>query len=127
MPEKVFGASVKRIEDPELLRGQAKFTADINTTGTLHATVLHSPHAHAIIKNIDTAAAAKLPGVVRIFTGADLAGKAMPLPCIFKPAGVESNFPPHPYGIPGAQTLLATDRARYVGEWIAVVLAETRE
>ena len=69
----------------------------------------------------------KLPGMVRIFTGADLANKMMPMVCIWKPAGVESHFPPHPYGLPGAQTALATDRVRYVGEWVAAVVAETRQ
>src|ERR1035441_10014906 len=92
-----------------------------------HVVILHSGHAHAKIKSIDTSAAAKMPGVVRIFTGADLAGKLMPMVCIWKPAGVESHFPPHPYGVPGAQTALATDRVRYVGEWVAAVVAETRQ
>src|SRR5262249_1597949 len=72
-------------------------------------------------------AAERMPGVVRVFTGADIAGKMMPLPCVVKPGGVESQFPPHPYGIPGAQTALATDRVRYDGDWVAVVLAETRD
>jgi aerobic carbon-monoxide dehydrogenase large subunit len=123
----IFGVPIKRREDPAFLRGEAKFTADLNLTGMLHMAILHSPHAHARIKSIDTSAAMQIPAVVRVFTGADLAGKMMPLPCIWKPAGVESHFPPHPYGLPGAQTALATDRVRYVGDWVAVVLAETRE
>jgi len=123
----IFGAPIKRREDPAFLRGEAKFTADLSLPGMLHMAILHSPHAHARIKSIDTSAAAQMPAVVRVFTGADLVGKMMPLPCIWKPGGVESRFPPHPYGLPGAQTALATDRVRYVGDWIAVVLAETRE
>jgi carbon-monoxide dehydrogenase large subunit len=122
-----LGASIKRREDPEFLHGTAKFTPDVVLPGMVHIAILHSDHAHARIKGIDTTAAAKMPGVVRIFTGADLAGKMMPMVCIWKPAGVESHFPPHPYGVPGAQTALATDRARYVGEWLAAVAAETRE
>ncbi len=123
----VVGAPVKRREDPELLHGHAKFTADLTLPGMLHLAVVHSPHAHARIKSIDTSEAEKMPGVVRVFTGADIVDKMMRLPVIWKPAGVDSHFPPHPYGLPGAQTALATDRARYVGEWVAIVAAETRE
>jgi len=122
-----LGASIKRREDPEFLNGDAKFTADVVLPNMTHVAILHSDHPHAKIKSIDTSAAAKMPGVIRIFTGADLAGKLMPMVCIWKPAGVESHFPPHPYGVPGAQTALATDRVRYVGEWVAAVVAETRE
>src|SRR2546423_1634856 len=127
MASGLFGAPIKRKEDPTLLTGDAKFTADIDLPGQLHMAVLHSPHAHAVIKNIDASAAAAMPGVARIVTGADVADKIMRLPVIMNPGGQEAHFPPHPYGLPGAQTVLATDRARYVGEWLAVVLAETRE
>jgi aerobic carbon-monoxide dehydrogenase large subunit len=122
-----LGASVKRREDPEFLRGESKFTADIVLPGMTHVAILHSTEAHAKIRSIDTSVASKMPGVIRIFTGADLAGKMMPMVCIWKPADVESHFPPHPYGLPGAQTALATDRVRYFGEWVAAVVAETRE
>jgi aerobic carbon-monoxide dehydrogenase large subunit len=122
-----LGAAVKRREDPELLRGEGRFTADVSLPGTTHVAILHSREAHARIKGVDTAAASRMPGVVRIFTGADLAGRMMPMVCIWKPADVESHFPPHPYGLPGAQTALATDRVRYEGEWVAAVVAETRE
>src|ERR1700733_5320989 len=125
-PSQGLGASPRRREDPEFIHGSAKFSADIVLPDMLHIAILHSDHAHAKIK-VDTSAASKMPGVVRIFTGADLAGKLMPMVCIWKPAGVDSHFPPHPYGIPGAQTALATDRVRYVGEWIAAVVAETRQ
>jgi carbon-monoxide dehydrogenase large subunit len=127
MATQVLGASVKRREDPELLRGEAKFTGDINLPGMAHVAILHSPHAHAKIKKIDVSAAARMPGVVRVFTGADIAGKMTPMVCIWKPADVESHFPPHPYGLPGAQTALATDRVRYVGEWVAAVVADTQQ
>lgn len=127
MATQMLGASVKRREDPEFLRGEAKFTADVTLPGMTHVAILHSNEAHAKIRGIDTSAAMQMPGVVRIFTGADLAGKMLPMVCIWKPAGVESHFPPHPYGVPGAQTALATDRVRYVGEWVAAVVAETRQ
>jgi carbon-monoxide dehydrogenase large subunit len=122
-----LGASVKRREDPEFLRGESKFTADVSLPGMTHVAILHSTEAHAKIRGIDASAASKMPGVIRIFTGADLAGKMMPMVCIWKPADVESHFPPHPYGLPGAQTALATDKVRYFGEWVAAVVAETRE
>jgi carbon-monoxide dehydrogenase large subunit len=127
MSTHILGAPVKRREDPEFLRAESKFTADITLPGMAHVAILHSTQAHARIKRIDPSAAAQMPGVIRVFTGADLAGKMMPMVCIWKPAGVESHFPPHPYGLPGAQTALATDRVRYFGEWVAAVVAETRE
>lgn len=127
MATQLLGTAIKRREDPEFLRGEAKFTADVTLPGMAHVAILHSTEAHAKIRGIDTTAAMKLPGVVRIFTGADVADKMLPMVCIWKPAGVESHFPPHPYGVPGAQTALATDRVRYVGEWVAAVVAETRQ
>ena len=127
MATPVLGSAIKRREDPEFLRGESKYTADITLPETTYVAILHSPHPHARIKSIDTSAAQAMPGVVRVFTGADLAGKMMPMVCIWKPAGVESHFGPHPYGLPGSQTALATDKVRYVGEWVAAVVAETRE
>ncbi len=127
MSTSVFGAPIKRREDPVFLTGSGKFTGDLELPDTTYVAILHSTEAHAVIRGIDTSEAAKRPGVLRIFTGADLTGKMMPVVCIWKPAGVESHFPPHPYGVPGAQTALATDRARYVGEWLAAVVAETRQ
>jgi carbon-monoxide dehydrogenase large subunit len=127
MSTQVAGASPKRREDPTLLRGEARFMADITLPDLAHVAILHSTHAHAMIRGLHVEAAAKMPGVVRIFTGSDLAGRMMPMVCIWKPADVESHFPPHPYGLPGSQTALATDRVRYVGEWVAAVVAETRE
>lgn len=122
----ILGKPIKRREDPEFLRGEAQFTADITLPDLLHMAILHSSEAHAMIKNIDTSAAEKMPGVVKVITGADTS-QILPLPCIWKPGGVESFFPPHPYGVPGAQTVLATDRVRYVGDQVAVVVAETRQ
>src|SRR5205085_3355826 len=112
---------------PGFLRGDAKFTADIDLPGMLHLAILRSPHGHARIRHVDTSAAAHMPGVVRIITAADVAGKLMPLPCIWIPGGVESHFPPHPLGYPGAGTVLATDQVRYIGDAVAAVVAETRD
>src|SRR5436309_369116 len=119
----LFGEPIKRREDPELLIGAGKFTADFNLPNQLHMAILHSPHAHAVIKRIDSSAAMQMPGVVRVVTGADVADKIMRLPVIMNPGGMESHFPPHPYGLPGGATVLTADKARFVGDWVAVVLA----
>ncbi|MDI6100450.1 xanthine dehydrogenase family protein molybdopterin-binding subunit [Actinoplanes sp. NEAU-A12] len=126
MSERVFGAGLKPREDPALLRGERQYTADIALPGTVHMEFLRSEHGHATIRGIDVTEAQAMPGVLRIVTGADLEGHLMPLPCIWVPGGVESHFPPHPYGLPGAGTALATGRVRFIGEPVAAVVAETR-
>ena len=126
-PEQIFGAPIKAREAPALLRGEAEFVGDVTLPDMLHAAILYSSMAHAVIKKIDTAAAAAMQRVVRVFTGADVA-HLMPLPVVWVPQDIESHFPPHPSGIvPGGQLVLAKDRARFVGEQIAVVVAETRQ
>src|SRR5947209_5386152 len=72
MGTQVLGAPIKRKEDPNLLTGNAKFTADLDLPNIAHVAILHSPEAHAKIKRLDTSAASRLPGVIRIFTGADI-------------------------------------------------------
>jgi carbon-monoxide dehydrogenase large subunit len=87
-----------------------------------HAIFLRSPHAHANIKSIDTAAAEKMPGVVGIFSGKDIDGKMGGLPCgwlINNPDGTPMKEPPHP--------ILAIGKVRYVGDHVAMVVAETVE
>ncbi|WP_353932752.1 molybdopterin cofactor-binding domain-containing protein [Okeanomitos corallinicola TIOX110] len=126
MNKQILGTPIKRREDPQLLKGEAKFTADITLPNMLHLAVLHSTEAHANIKSIDTSAALEMPGVVRVITGADVSS-ILPLPVIMNPGGAEAKFPPHPYGLPGAQTVLATNKVRYVGDFVAVVVAETRQ
>lgn len=125
--ERALGARLKRVEDPALLEGDAQFTADIELPNMLHMAILRSEHAHARIKSIDTSLAQHRPGVVRVITAADVEGKIMPLPCVWIPGGVESHFPSHPFpGVPGAGGVLASDRVRYIGDPVAVVVAETR-
>ena len=126
MAQKILGAPLKSREDPQMLRGETKFIADINLPNMLHMAILRSEYAHATIKNIDTSAAAKMPGVVRVITFADIENKLMPLPCVWIPGGVESHFPRHPFGLPGAGYALAKDKVRYIGDPVAVVVAETR-
>lgn len=122
----IVGASMKAREAPALLTGKAKFIADIILPDMLHIAILRSEYGHAIIKDIDTSRAEKMPGVVKVFTAQDV--QVMPLPVVWIPPGVESNFMSHPSGIvPGSQNVMAGDRVRYVGEQLAAVAAETRQ
>lgn len=121
-----FGASMKDREVPAMLRGATKFTSDLVLPGMLHLEFVRSEHGHARIDGIDVARAAKMPGVVSVVTSADL-GELMPMPCIWIPGGVESHFPPHPYGVPGAGPVLAEGVVRFIGEPVVAVVAETLE
>ncbi len=73
MGEFGVGQSVKRFEDVRLLRGEGRFHADVNLPGQVHAVLVRSPHAHARIRAIDTAPALRAPGVLAVYTGADVA------------------------------------------------------
>ncbi|MFE3580301.1 xanthine dehydrogenase family protein molybdopterin-binding subunit [Streptomyces vinaceus] len=120
----LLGQPLDAREDPGLLRGEAKYVGDIDLPGTAHMAILGSPLAHAKILSIETKAAEQMPGVLKVATAADFTD-VMPLPCIWIPGGVESHFPPHPYGLPGARPVLTGDTVRHVGDAIAVVVAET--
>ncbi|WP_415947794.1 xanthine dehydrogenase family protein molybdopterin-binding subunit [Streptomyces sp. KLOTTS4A1] len=120
----LLGTPLAIREDAALLRGEATYVGDIQLPGTAHMAILGSAHAHARIRGIDTSAAERLPGVLKVATAADFPD-VMPLPCIWIPGGVESHFPPHPYGLPGARPVLSGDTVRHVGDPIAVVVAET--
>jgi carbon-monoxide dehydrogenase large subunit len=113
--ERVLGKSIKRREDPRFITGKGTYVDDVKLPGTTYAVFVRSPHAHAKIKAIDTAAARKHPGVVAVFTGADMTG-VNSLPCGWLLP--ELKVPPH---MP-----LASDAARYVGDPVAVVIAETQ-
>jgi aerobic carbon-monoxide dehydrogenase large subunit len=122
-----IGVALLTKEGPGLVRGEAEYVGDITPAGTLHAAILFSDRAHALIKGIDTAMARAMPGVVGVFTADDIAG-LMPMPVVWVPKDVESHFPPHPSGmVPGGQSLLAKDRVRFVGDQLAVIVAETRQ
>ena len=90
MGTQVLGAPIKRKEDPNLLTGNAKFTGDLDLPDMAHVAILHSPEAHATIKRLDTSLAARLPGVIRVFTGADISSKMLPLVarCLMRSSGV---------------------------------------
>ncbi len=79
MGTQVLGAPIKRKEDPNLLTGNGKFTADLDLPNIAHVAILHSSEAHAKIKRLDTSVAARLPGVIRIFTGADICIQDAPI------------------------------------------------
>ncbi len=115
------GAPVRRREDYRFLTGQGTYTDDINRPNQLYAYILRSPHAHARIDGIDSAAAAKAPGVVAVFTGKDMAADGVGgLPCgwlVHSKDGSPMKEPPHPP--------LAIDRVRHVGDPVAVVIGET--
>jgi carbon-monoxide dehydrogenase large subunit len=116
-----IGASVRRKEDQRFLTGRGTYTDDINRPNQTHAYILRSPHAHARIKGIDTAAAKAAPGVVALFTGADIVADSVnSLPCgwlVTQKDGSPMAEPPH--------YPLSPDKARHVGDQIAVVIAET--
>ncbi len=118
-----IGAPVRRREDARFLTGRGSYTDDINRPNQTFAYMLRSPHAHADIISIDTADALVSPGVRHVFTGADMAADGVnSLPCgwlIHNKDGTPMKEPPH-YPI-------ARDRARYVGDIVAVVVAESRE
>jgi aerobic carbon-monoxide dehydrogenase large subunit len=114
--ERLIGKSIKRREDPRFITGRGTYVDDVKLPGTTHAVFVRSPHAHARIKKIDTTAAAKHPGVVAIFTGKDMTG-VNSLPCGWLLPDLK--VPPH---MP-----LASDAARYVGDPVAVVIAETQD
>jgi aerobic carbon-monoxide dehydrogenase large subunit len=115
----VVGSRKQRREDPALLTGEARFVDDLVVPGALHAKVVRSPYAHARIRSIDTTEARAMPGVVGVFTGADLRDDwDNPLPCAW-PVTDDMKSPEH--------WPLAIDEACFVGEGVAVVVAETRE
>src|SRR5262249_25615595 len=111
---KNVGVARKRVEDPRLLRGEGAYVDDLHEPGCLHAAFVRSPYPHARIRGIETAAARAVPGVVDVFTSAD----------------ITSRLPPAPRAVPGAlgdvALPLASDTVRFVGEPLAVVVGETR-
>jgi carbon-monoxide dehydrogenase large subunit len=118
-PARVFGSGIKRREDPRLLTGTAKYTADITLPGQLYAAILRSPHGHARIRKIDTAPAKAAPGVVAAFTSADTEGMIGAIPCAWLVPNSDLKTAPYPP--------LAKGTVRYVGDAVAVVVAESPE
>jgi aerobic carbon-monoxide dehydrogenase large subunit len=118
---RLIGASVKRKEDYRFLTGAGQYTDDIVLPQQTYGVFVRSPHAHARLGKIDVEAARGAPGVIAVFTGADLAAeKVGGLPCgwlIHSTDGSPMREPPHP--------VLATGKVRHVGDPVALVIAET--
>ncbi|MEQ9520517.1 MAG: xanthine dehydrogenase family protein molybdopterin-binding subunit [Parvibaculum sp.] len=121
MSETGIGKSVRRKEDQRFITGKGRYTDDINRPGQTHAYFLRSPHAHARINSIDLTAAKAAPGVVEIFTGADIERDGL--------GGLICGWTVHSKdGSPmkqGAHPILALDTVRYVGDHVAMIIAET--
>src|SRR5215467_14290414 len=111
------GQSVRRREDERLVQGVGCFAGDVRRPGLLHGALLRSPHAHARIVRVDTAAARAARGVVEVLTHHDAPELARPIPMRMSDRGIMNRFLQHP---------LARDSVRYVGDPVAVVLAEDR-
>lgn len=116
-----IGQSVRRTEDPRLLRGGGQYAADLVLPGQLHAVMVRSPIAHGLIRGIDTEAARAVPGVLAVYTEADLAAAGYGLlPC----AAPLKNIDGSPLVVPPRPALCA-GKVRFVGDAVACVVAES--
>ena len=118
MATRIFGSGIRRREDPRLITGTATYTDDITLPGMVYAAMLRSPHAHARITSIDTSKAEAAPGVIAVYTGADVEGELQPMPCAWL-------LPDSDLKIAGYQ-VIAKDIVRYTGDIVATVVAEDR-
>jgi carbon-monoxide dehydrogenase large subunit len=121
MGEFAVGQGVSRFEDPRLIRGGGRYTDDIKLPGMVHAVVLRSPYAHAKIKSIDTKAAKAAPGVLAVLTAADVKAAGygdLPVPGGLKRRDGSPMYKP-------CYPILAEDCVRWVGDYVAFVVAET--
>ncbi len=121
MTTRYFGQPIIRNEDPVLLTGQALFTDDVHLPGMLHVAFKRSDYAHARIRRIDVTAARQRPGVVAVYTAADLGAYWKPGPLLVSPPPVKGAVFNTRTQVP-----LARDKVRHVGEPIAMVVAESR-
>ena len=119
LAERYTGASIRRSEDPRILTGAGRYVDDIKLPGMLHAAFVRSPLAHGRVLSVDVSAARELPGVVAVITGAELEAMTVPGPdalmALMSWAGPTPQF-----------SLLATDKVRFAGDPVAVVVAESR-
>src|SRR5216117_1979517 len=124
--ERLFGKSIKPREDPRFITGRGSYVDDLKIPGMTYAAFVRSPHAHARIRRIDTAAAKAHPGVVAVFTGSDMKGvnslpcgwdlrKAKNVPGVVQDLAIVPHMP------------LTSDVARHVGDPVAVVIADSQE
>lgn len=122
MAKFAFGQSVTRFEDAALIQGRGRYADDLATPSAAHMYVLRSPHAHARIVKLDATAARKAPGVLAVLTGQDAKADGLgEIPCLVPVTNAD--------GTPRGETprpVLALDRVRFVGDPVAIVVAETR-
>ena len=116
--QRFVGAPIKRVEDPRLITGAARFIDDLKLPGVAHVAILRSPHAHARIGGIDVSRAAASPGVIGVFTGRDFE-HLNPLPCAWQATGTENHVV--------TPRALEIDKVAFTGAGVAAVVAETRE
>jgi carbon-monoxide dehydrogenase large subunit len=119
-PSAPFGKPLKRTEDPRFITGRGRYLDDIKLQSMTHVAILRSPYAHANIRSIDTSRAKQQPGVLAVFTGADIPYN--PLPFAWPAggsAGLQNNV--------NMPRILATDSVKWTGEGVAAVVAETPE
>ncbi len=116
MTQRYVGQAMKRKEDPRLVSGTSTYVDDVVLPGMLHMAVTRSIHAHARIKRVDTSKAQKLPGVVAVVTGEEVAAHCGPIPCVASLPNMKN----------AQQPLLAMRKVRFVGEPIAAVVAENK-
>ncbi len=116
MSTRIFGSGIRRREDPRLITGTATYTDDITLPNMVHAAMVRSPYAHAKITRIDTTNAAGAPGVLAVYTGADIEGALQPIPCAWLLPDSDLKVAGYP--------CIATDVVRYTGDIVAVVVAE---
>ena len=117
MSTRIFGSAIRRREDPRLLTGLGTFTDDLSLPGMVHAAMLRSPHAHARIVLDRHAEAAKAPGVLAVYIGKDIAEALKPMPCAWLLPNADLKVAEYP--------IVARDAVRYVGDIVAVVVADT--
>ncbi|MCH9649655.1 MAG: molybdopterin-dependent oxidoreductase [Deltaproteobacteria bacterium] len=116
---RILGSAIKRREDPALITGKGRYTDDFTLPHMTHAVIVRSPYSHAHVRSIDTAAAAATPGVLAVYTAADIESSGAPgtVPTAWLLPDIKT--PEH--------SLLAKGRVRYVGDGVAVVVGETRQ
>src|SRR5262249_50923320 len=116
MTQRYVGQAMKRKEDPRLVSGTSTYVDDVVLPGMLHMAIARSIHAHARIKRIDTSKAQKVPGVVAVVTGEEVAANCGPIPCAASIPDMKKS----------QRQLLAMGKVRFVGEPVAAVVAENR-
>jgi carbon-monoxide dehydrogenase large subunit len=117
--ERYTGASIRRSEDPRILTGSGRYVDDIRLPGMLHAAFVRSPLAHARVLSVDVSGARALPGIVAVYTGAEIEAMTVPGPDALSTL-IGSTGPTPEF------SLLATDKVRLVGDPVAIVVAESR-